>query len=130
MQLRKNKNAIIRNGLNTIRDERKLIFERQLGHKADLPGSGQWRQLIRDDHKCWVCEESVYTICFWTKKFGQEDSDSITATQEEMLIDRIEMGNNFFAGTQFDGPCHLSQMTGWRPMPMMKLTDFCYALDS
>ena len=39
MQLRKNKNAIIKNDLNTIQDDRKLIFERQLGHKSDLPGS-------------------------------------------------------------------------------------------
>ena len=44
MLIRKNKKNNIVNKLSEIKENgNKLIFERQLGHKADLPGAGQWR---------------------------------------------------------------------------------------
>ena len=51
-----------------LKDENKLIFERQIGHKLDLPGIGQWRQLTADDQNCWVCDQYTYTIVFWTRQ--------------------------------------------------------------
>ena len=43
MTLRANKKKVVGGKMTTLRDENKLIFERQLGHKADIPGAAQWR---------------------------------------------------------------------------------------
>ncbi len=43
----------------------RMIFTRVLGHKQDMPGSGQWK-LIKDKHEeCWVCDQEVYGLVFW-----------------------------------------------------------------
>ena len=66
-------------------DQNKLILERNIGHKRDLPGYGQWRLLTRDDHQCWICSKQNYVLFFWSKKFGIED-DEIIEQQEDNLI--------------------------------------------
>ena len=43
----------------------RLIFTRVLGHKEDMPGSGQWK-LIRDrTDDCWIYEQEKYGLIFW-----------------------------------------------------------------
>jgi len=43
----------------------RMIFTRILGHKMDMPGSGQWK-LIKDRHEeCWICDQEVYGLIFW-----------------------------------------------------------------
>ena len=43
-------------GVDDNATESRMIFSRILGHKKDMPGSGQWK-LIRDRHEdCWICE--------------------------------------------------------------------------
>ena len=79
MLVRKQKAKLVRTGLvSQTEDEEKMIFERQLGHKTDIPGSGQWRMLTREDQKCWVCEKEVYTLGLWSKEIGTSDEDQIT----------------------------------------------------
>ena len=51
----------------------KLIFERKLGHKFDIPGSGQWRMHNLDHESCWMCDNGIYTLVFWNKAFGWKD---------------------------------------------------------
>lgn len=52
--------------------ESKLILTRVLGHRFDMPGSGQWRLLKEKHEDCWVCEQDVYGLIFW-------DPDQISA---------------------------------------------------
>ena len=87
--MRNIKRGNIRDKLTEIKEEgngAKLIFERQLGHKLDLPGAAQWRLLDRQDQDCWVCDKSSYTLVFWSREVGSQDEDSITVAQEENLI--------------------------------------------
>ena len=52
-------------GVDDNATESRMIFTRILGHKKDMPGSGQWK-LIRDKHEdCWICEQEVYGLIFW-----------------------------------------------------------------
>ena len=45
----------------------KLVFERLINHKKDMPGAGQWRLLHKADQKCWICSNKVYSIVLWSK---------------------------------------------------------------
>lgn len=67
----------------------KLIFNRFLGHKPDIPGSGQWQLMSRDHENCWHCENRIYTLIFWSEKFGWGD-DTIDPVLEENLLNQIE----------------------------------------
>ena len=50
-------------------DKDKLIFQRWLGHKNDIPGSGQW-EMNEGSRECWVCEKWVYSLIIWNKQIG------------------------------------------------------------
>ena len=95
-------------------DQNKFILERQIGHKLDLPGYGQWRLLTRDYHQCWVCSKQNYVLFFWSKKHGLED-DEIIERQEDNLIQQIEDVNNNFKDAVIKGPVFIGQMTDWEP---------------
>ena len=50
-----------------------LIFTRYLGHKIEMPGSGQWRMISTsndEQERCWVCNKEVYSLVFWSREFG------------------------------------------------------------
>ena len=34
----------------------RMIFTRILGHKIDMPGSGQWKLITEKREECWVCD--------------------------------------------------------------------------
>ena len=46
----------------------RMIFTRILGHKPDMPGSGQWRLLKEKHDECWVCDLDSYGLIFWDAK--------------------------------------------------------------
>ena len=55
-----------------------LTFERQLGFKEIMPGSGQWRQLMEPRReKCWMCNQSSFVLVLWTKARGMEEEYKI-----------------------------------------------------
>jgi hypothetical protein len=84
-----------------IKDTNQLVFERQLGHKPEIPGSGQWRMLENGDRKCWCCDNQIYTIIFWSINHGNEEADLIEPLKEENLISQIEKLNNHFKDYKF-----------------------------
>ena len=51
-------------GDDTATDSR-MIFTRVLGHKPDMPGSGQWKLIVSKNDDCWVCDQVVYGLVFW-----------------------------------------------------------------
>lgn len=50
-----------------------LIFNRYLGHKTEMPGSGQWRMIATQNdtqERCWICNLEMYSLVFWSRDFG------------------------------------------------------------
>jgi hypothetical protein len=49
--------------INTIvfnNNRKNLIITRNLGHKIDIPGSGQWKFFTDEsinDKDCWICDK-------------------------------------------------------------------------
>ena len=56
--------------------EKKLVFTRFLGHKSDIKNSGQWK-LLKPSENCWICDDWVYTLFFWSKKSGRRADDDL-----------------------------------------------------
>ena len=46
----------------------KLIFTRQLGHKQEMTGFGQWKMQTKEQEVCWVCDQWVYSYIFWDEE--------------------------------------------------------------
>jgi len=61
--------------------EQRFILQRFLGHKKDIPGSENWQILNKSQpsHKCWICDNWVYTIVFWTREFGKRDKAKLSS---------------------------------------------------
>lgn len=60
----------LRMGGNLENARNKLIIERVIGHKKEIPGIGQWKQLVQIPDKCWICDQRVFSIIFWSTKIG------------------------------------------------------------
>ena len=44
---------------NVDSEKKTLEFTRHLGHKIDIPGSGQWKMITNENKlhfKCWICD--------------------------------------------------------------------------
>ena len=63
--------------VNTYQANENLIYQRILGHKDDMPGSGQWietsnettpPELLND----WITDKSIYTLIFWSKSYAKQ----------------------------------------------------------
>ena len=37
-------------------EDSRLILTRILGHKMDMPGSGQWKVIKDKSEECWICD--------------------------------------------------------------------------
>jgi len=54
------------------------VFQRVLGHKEMIPGSGQWYESSNTNipnslhykHKCWICDGQVFSLVFWSRKYA------------------------------------------------------------
>ena len=44
-----------------------LTCTRILGHKLEMPGSGQWKMITDKQDECWVCDQSNYSLIFFDK---------------------------------------------------------------
>ena len=68
------KRALDKGGLTEVaanHHDKKLIFTRYLGHRLDIPNSGQW-VMLGESEKCWICENYVYCLFFWNLRVGKE----------------------------------------------------------
>lgn len=75
---------------NTELDISKLIFTRVLGHKYDMPSSGQFKMLTQPNEKCWVCEGLVHTVIFWSRRIGWACDYEIESIVEEKMIQSLD----------------------------------------
>ena len=110
--------------------EKHLIFQRQLGHKVDIPGSGQWQQLTKPTQKCWICANYTYTLVFWTKAQGWSEEEMIDEKIEDALIRQIEDNNDQFVDDDLETPSYFCEATGWRPRTLHRIEDLFYNIDS
>ena len=110
--------------------EKHLIFQRQLGHKVDIPGSGQWQQLTKPTQKCWICANYTYTLVFWTKAQGWSEEEMIDEKIEDALIRQIEDNNDQFVDDDLEAPSYFCEATGWRPRILHRIEDLFYNIDS
>ena len=123
--------------------EKTLIFSRKLGHKIDIPGSGQWKMVTGEtkrDNECWVCDRQVYTLIFWNELIGAAEMSNFSMEDKNYIIDYIKKFENLNAGKQSnfptqDEPNHLKhpqiygQFTNWQPKPMYEIKEFCDKLN-
>ncbi len=68
-----------------------LIIQRVLGHKADIPGSGQW-EVITDSKtqgECWVCSLSKYSLLFFSEITEQEMKHQYNIALEKLVITKL-----------------------------------------
>lgn len=131
MQMRHLVKHEVENGQGDIgfaKGQKKFIFERKLGHKMDIPGSGQWSMLNEDHQQCWHCANQIYTLVFWSRHFGWSD-DSIDPVLEENLVSQIEDINGNFDYKPVTKPVVFSDAGGWRATPLRTLEDFFYDVD-
>ena len=76
--------------MKTEETKQQLIFTRQLGHKENMPGSGQWRMIDDDTQDCWVCDRVVYSLIFWNEEIGQFLVSKVDQADQEYLVTKIE----------------------------------------
>lgn len=110
-----------------------MSISRKLGHKIDIPGSGQWRmQLSSDEQHCWCCNNSTYSLVFWSKDIGSYHATSslqIELKEKKRVIELIEKYNSDSEGREeskniaTNVPVLYSNVTNWAPRPFMKVID-------
>ena len=48
--------SLVNDMADQAQEDERMILTRILGHKQDMPGSGQWK-LVRDkSDECWICD--------------------------------------------------------------------------
>lgn len=114
-----------------------------------MPGSGQWRQIGSMKQKCWICQDAIYSLIFWSKEIGWNASKDIDDKVEENMIKKVEELqtkmekeetidhiNQYSVknGTPYSSPDHpiiQGPFTNWHPMKMMKVEELalCYDKD-
>ena len=81
---------------NFVDKDKNLIITRNLGHKIDIPGSGQWRLMTdnnKGDHDCWICDKQIYSLIFWNELIGYWEMDALER-EDDGFITRFFKKNN------------------------------------
>ena len=76
---------------NSVSDQ--LIFQRMLGHKEEMPGSGQWYESSKNavackphyKNECWMCEGHVYSVLFWSKGMCYKMNPILSSDKTEVI---------------------------------------------
>jgi len=109
-------------------DGRDLLLSRQLNHKKDIPGSGQWRmQVTQEKDGCWHCDNWTYTIVFWNTEIGEwndKNSLNIDNGARKKLVKTLSERNGDALNSNESVPVLFSGATNWKPKPFVPLVDF------
>jgi hypothetical protein len=71
----------------------KLVFQRYMGHKAEMPGSGQWQMLTEKHDHCWVCDKWIYGIVFWNPRVSNQTQIEIDYFEKTKIMEQIGLLN-------------------------------------
>ena len=128
-----------------------LIFQRFLGHKEEIPGSGMWFESSamvpyrpHNKHDCWSCEGHVYSVIFWSKGMAYKLDPIFNKQHSEIVRYEIDLEfgqdedaefvhcNGGLAYEDLDDriPYLCGSFTGWRYIKMHSLGDFCREHDT
>ncbi|CDW89852.1 UNKNOWN [Stylonychia lemnae] len=111
-------------------DNKKLIFQRFLGHKAEMPFSGQWQMLTEPLHDhCWVCDKWTYTLIFWSPNIGYFSSIEIDMLQREKILEQVREYNPDENRGASNNPSLYGSFTNWKKKELLKIEQFCQIID-
>ena len=48
--------SLVNDIANDTAESSRCILTRIMGHKVDMPGSGQWKLITDKSDECWVCD--------------------------------------------------------------------------
>jgi len=112
-----------------------LVVTRNIGHKEDIPGSGQWRMITKDipgHNECWVCDRHVYSLIFWNELIGIIELRKFSKEDKDFFMTRIHEINPDPDGIEIDKikcergcPMIYGEFTNWKPKPMTEIREYC-----
>ena len=133
-----------------------LIFTRYLGHKAEMPGSGQWRMIATANdaqERCWVCDLECYSLVFWSREFGLQQQKELRRQGIDELVYENQLfeleARNEALGITVDYHKHrgnpqlrekghalvgypqiYGEFNNWKPQRMYTVEELCYIMDA
>jgi hypothetical protein len=45
--------------------------------------------------ECWICNQHIYTLVFWSEDVGDDPATVVDAMLEENVVEQIEVINGF-----------------------------------
>lgn len=116
-----------------------LVISRSLGHKEDMPGSGQFHvytSKVSNNNNCWVCDKKVYSMIFWNqlvgavelRKFTVADSDWFVAKIQKLNPDLKDIEREMKGGPHC--PMIYGSFTNWKPKRMQDIREYCNNVNS
>lgn len=69
-----------------------LVISRNLGHKEDMPGSGQFHvhtSKVLHNNNCWVCDKKIYSMIFWNQLVGAVELRKFTKADADWFVAKI-----------------------------------------
>lgn len=73
-------------------EDRPLFLTRQLGHKLDMPGSGQWKLISekqRNHSDCWLCDLHAYGLILWNEHVGKVDDVNYDLEDRDHVVSKL-----------------------------------------
>jgi hypothetical protein len=111
------------------RDEKLLIFQRMVGHKEEMPGSGQWKILTEKGDQCWICDKHIYSLIFWSPSIGHSMQIDLDDGEKNRIISQIEIINHENEMEESGPPLICGSFTDWRYKSMMTLDAYLKIID-
>jgi hypothetical protein len=89
--------------------------------------------MLEPNEKCWVCENYIYTVFFWSTSTGWATQDLDNGMEEEEIVQQVDdihrRDNSNGTMNTFEVPHVCSIYSNWKPTPMLPLKNFCDAID-
>jgi hypothetical protein len=64
---RKRINSLVNEFAGADSSQDRMICTRILGHKLEMPGSGQWKLITDKQEECWISDQQIYGLVFWDR---------------------------------------------------------------
>lgn len=127
------KRLLRRSDIEMRQDGRDMVLTRFIGHREDMPGSGQWKmQTEIEKDKCWHCDNWMYSIVFWSPKIGEYIENRYLGVQKKMkrrLMSTIKNFNGADYSSNKDVPILFCEDQNWRARPFKPILEYLDMLD-
>lgn len=101
-------------------EQKKLLIQRQLGHKVIMPGAAQWKVYTEQKDECWICGHYIMTVFVWTPKIGKiaMEKDPATVKHFNSEIHRVKKQWKNQPSFATGVPYIYGPFTNWEPVAM------------